>query len=418
MVDSQPLRSTRGNFDSIDIGQSTTVHKDIYYGGSINIEPGAGITFDGKIMSAIGGGTTIAGVVSINSLTGTVLINAGPGVSVESHGGTIAITNTGTVSAGAGIIIVDGTVASTISSGVSSLIAGQGIRIVGQATIVNTGTHAGYVTSFNAISPASNVPIYRAFSSSIIIIGTDGQRNLSLDPGKALGTLTTPDVAVSGTSAGTVNNGGLITYGDVTLAMPPGASHYGAINHVVDFLGGAYASITNAYNDYTVQGGTLILHQSNMEKFINLAGTISIREYGDNVYHVFPPLTVDKFNSLPIGSGLSIASGSLYATGNPAVGPYPQSTPTVSGSIYSNSNGYDMIVVQPVTFYPSYSHNATVTYAVGSTSPTSMPPEIEPYYSVTPGPQRNIQLYVPDGWNYSFTAVNATLGTPTWLGIR
>ena len=83
----------------------------------------------------------------------------------------------------------------------------------------------------------------------------------------------------------------------------------------------------------------------------------------------------------------------------------------VSGTVYRNTTGQPITILMPVTYNPTSTEAATMTPALGSTStPGSLPDESEPAGSVV-GKAHSYFLRVPAGWYYSFTTVNATLGT-------
>jgi len=83
----------------------------------------------------------------------------------------------------------------------------------------------------------------------------------------------------------------------------------------------------------------------------------------------------------------------------------------VSGTVYQNMTGQPITVLMPVTYNPTSTAASTLTPALGSTdTPGDLPAESEPAGLVT-GRVRTYSLRVPAGWYYSFTTVNATLGT-------
>lgn len=83
----------------------------------------------------------------------------------------------------------------------------------------------------------------------------------------------------------------------------------------------------------------------------------------------------------------------------------------VSGTIYQNTSAQPQTIIVPVTYNPTASAAATMTPALGASSPPgNLPAESEPA-SLTVGRVRSYSLRVPAGWYYSFTTVNASLGT-------
>ncbi len=127
---------------------------------------------------------------------------------------------------------------------------------------------------------------------------------------------------------------------------------------------------------------------------------------------------------LPIsegGTGETTASAALTALGGVTKAQtdllYPSMTGSlttfspVSGTVYQNTSGQPQTIIVPVTYSPTSTEAATMTPALGSSSPPgNLPSESEPA-SLAVGRVRSYSLRVPSGWYYSFTTVNATLGT-------
>lgn len=132
--------------------------------------------------------------------------------------------------------------------------------------------------------------------------------------------------------------------------------------------------------------------------------------------------------SISLGSSVTLpgsfevrGSGTLPTISGSLTGRYPSPTssisanPPVSGTVYQNLGPKAIAIYLPVTYSPTSSAAATMTPALGPTStPTNLPAESEPA-GLTAGTVRTYILRVPAGWYYSFTAVNATLGTATVL---
>lgn len=111
------------------------------------------------------------------------------------------------------------------------------------------------------------------------------------------------------------------------------------------------------------------------------------------------------------GTGANAAAGALSNLGGISNAGSLSTASPVSGTIYQNTTAQPVTILMPVTYNPTASAAATMTPALGSTSaPGSLPAESEPATSVA-GKARSFCLRVPAGWYYSFTAVNATLGT-------
>ena len=142
------------------------------------------------------------------------------------------------------------------------------------------------------------------------------------------------------------------------------------------------------------------------------------RSQADALYVPLTDLPVSVANG---GTGATTAATALSNLGGitetQANALYPSLTGSlstdspVSGTVYQNTTGQPITVLMPVTYNPTSSAAATMTPALGSSSPPgSLPAESEPA-SLTVGRVRSYCLRVPAGWYYSFTTVNATLGT-------
>ncbi len=82
----------------------------------------------------------------------------------------------------------------------------------------------------------------------------------------------------------------------------------------------------------------------------------------------------------------------------------------VNGAIVQNTSPFTKRLVVPVTYNPTAVASATLTVALG---PTNAPPVIDinsQPAALTPGEVLSYTLWVPPGWYYSFTVVNAALG--------
>ena len=95
----------------------------------------------------------------------------------------------------------------------------------------------------------------------------------------------------------------------------------------------------------------------------------------------------------------------------------PRPTPTItnppiSSTVYLNSNPVDIEIYVPVTYSPTAIAAATMVPAVGPTSsPVAQPTQTVPIGVALDGFVLTYRLRVPSGYYYSFTVVNATLGT-------
>ena len=298
-----PFKSTRTTFSGITVQGSATIGGDVYVSGSLNaINIGN---------FPIGQGLDLQHGTISSTVTSSSSLSAGPGISIVNS----TIINTGTLVPGSGMVISNGTISSTIP-GASTLVGGPGIA-VGGSTITNTGT----------LSAGGGIQIANGTISSTVSGGTstlqagNGLQESSSTIGMSgtyLGLMHFPNGLVSGTTTATLYNNPIETYGGVILRSASVVLNtpWGGIDFEVN-LNGVYSTIVNAITNYVLQTGTapLITTQTNSEYFVNSQGTVLIRDYGNTEYHIYQPLTVDKFATLPIGAGLSIASSTLYATG-------------------------------------------------------------------------------------------------------
>ena len=87
--------------------------------------------------------------------------------------------------------------------------------------------------------------------------------------------------------------------------------------------------------------------------------------------------------------------------------------PPVSGTVYQNTNGYDIRLKIPVTYSPTASAAATLATGISPTSPptTSTKVNIPAGLTAADGEILTYEMVVPAGWYYELVATNATIGT-------
>ena len=87
--------------------------------------------------------------------------------------------------------------------------------------------------------------------------------------------------------------------------------------------------------------------------------------------------------------------------------------PPVSGTVYQNTNGYDIRLKIPVTYNPTSTAAATLATGISSTSTvtTSTKVSIPAGLTAADGQILTYDMVVPAGWYYELVATNATIGT-------
>ena len=132
------------------------------------------------------------------------------------------------------------------------------------------------------------------------------------------------------------------------------------------------------------------------------------RAQADSLYVPQSDLPLSVTNG---GTGATTAAGALSNLGGISNAGSISTASLVSGTVYQNTTGQPITILMPVTYNPTSTEAATMTPALGSTStPGSLPAESEQAGSIS-GNVHSYCLRVPTGWYYSFTTVNATLGT-------
>ena len=108
----------------------------------------------------------------------------------------------------------------------------------------------------------------------------------------------------------------------------------------------------------------------------------------------------------------------IYASGSSTtVVPIPTLTistnPPVSGTVYQNTNPYDIRLKIPVTYSPTTTAAATLATGISasSTVTTSTKVSIPSGLTAADGQMLTYDMVVPAGWYYELVATNATIGT-------
>jgi len=266
-----------------------------------------------------------------------------------------------------------------------------------------------WVRKFSADGIPAGIPFYLAAGTMIdldtcwsdggqhhVYVGPAGAQNLRIlncnfqyaqEDGIYVATATTPYDIVLTIEGSTICNSGIsasATYSDITLA---GGTNQVLISHTM----------------HAVATGSSALHAINI---------------GPDIDYWF----VDACDVHSV-SGTAIVSQSVSGAQKAAnnlgfnpVGPItPPASPFVSGTVYQNTAFVDYTIYQPA--YATASGTAgTVAVALG---PASTPPTI--FTKQIPGTTSSaapdlVEIRVPAGWYYSFTASAATLATATVMG--
>jgi hypothetical protein len=185
--------------------------------------------------------------------------------------------------------------------------------------------------------------------------------------------------------------------------------------------------ILNGINIEGPGNGTAITIANNTSWFI-VKGCI-IRSWNNGI--VVPsgagglngPFTFADNQFINVSTKLTVGASEFYNTAiftnnlgfNPVGSISPPDTPLVSGTVYQNQSMVPFVIYQPA--YATASGTAgTVAVALG---PASTPPTI--FTKQIPGTTSSaapdlVEIRVPAGWYYSFTASAATLATATIMG--
>ena len=125
----------------------------------------------------------------------------------------------------------------------------------------------------------------------------------------------------------------------------------------------------------------------------NTSITVSVTNFKNEFYNLLTP-------SYPI-SGL------------PYNAPTISTNPPVSGTVYQNTNLYDIRLKIPITYNPSTSAAATLATGISSTSTvtTSTKVSLPSGLTAADGQILTYDMVVPAGWYYELVATNATIGT-------
>ncbi|MDG7037024.1 MAG: hypothetical protein JRN37_06635 [Nitrososphaerota archaeon] len=115
-----------------------------------------------------------------------------------------------------------------------------------------------------------------------------------------------------------------------------------------------------------------------------------------------------------IGTNQSADEVVFYST-NPRYLPAPtlSANPPVSGTVYQNTNPYDIRLKIPITYNPTSTAAATLATGISITSPptTSTKVSIPAGLTAADGQILTYDLVIPAGWYFELIATNAVIGT-------
>ena len=112
-------------------------------------------------------------------------------------------------------------------------------------------------------------------------------------------------------------------------------------------------------------------------------------------------------------NGLTSTNSSYEITDIPVNTPTISTNPPVSGTVYQNTNPYDIRLKIPITYNPSTSAAATLATGISSTSTvtTSTKVSLPSGLTAADGQILTYDMVVPTGWYYELVVTNATIGT-------
>ena len=277
--------------------------------------------------------------------------------------------------------------------------AGEPLQ-VGTLSTTGNASVAGELSA-NSLSVTGSAVVGGPISSA----GASINGTLSTTGNASVGgelTTDTLNVTTSAVVGGTISSNGASINGAVAIDPPYG------------FVGDILALEVNGVSKVTVdQSGNLVA-----------AGTVQGADATPGTQDLVPISQADTRYAAIAGSASQTFEAADASPATQEVLPISQAdgryaalagslstSSPVSGTVYQNGTGQPLTIILPVTYSPTTTAAATMTPALGSTStPGSLPAESEPAGLVT-GRVRSYVLRVPAGWYYSFTAVNATLGT-------
>ncbi|MEM3862392.1 MAG: hypothetical protein QW203_07940, partial [Thermoplasmatales archaeon] len=173
-----------------------------------------------------------------------------------------------------------------------------------------------------------------------------------------------------------------------------------------DYTGqsGITSEFATAYDIYATGGALAIF----------IALTSIHRSFVPSGYQITPRIT-GQIANISIGSlGLVYDDGTIVVSPKQYLSPTISANPPVSATVYQNTNPYDIRIYLPA--YATTSGTAgSVTIALGSSSSPSTIGTKFINGSTSSSATEIIELVVPAGWYYEFTATGVTFATATVL---
>lgn len=159
--------------------------------------------------------------------------------------------------------------------------------------------------------------------------------------------------------------------------------------------------------------GSIIKNVKAIGKFysiINPSSPIATKVYVENVDMSQGTIIAGLIAPSVDGYSWSVKNCPGY---NPVSSPPLSANPPVSGTVYQNTNPYDIRLKIPITYNPTSTAAATLATGISSTSTVTTSTKTSKPAGLT-GADGEIDTYdmvVPAGWYYELVVTNATIGT-------
>ena len=198
--------------------------------------------------------------------------------------------------------------------------------------------------------------------------------------------------------------------GSNMTTVPPNITVSGPVN----LISGIYTENTYSSAFISMSGGYNKI--SNIAAHVDNNTSVIVDTSNYNVFsdmYLFGPPTGTAFSlpSTDVIKNIIMINASTNAI-IPLV-PTLSANPPVSGTVYQNTNPYDIRLKIPVTYSPTSTAAATLATGISSTSTvtTSTKVSIPAGLTAADGEILTYEMVVPAGWYYELVATNATIGT-------
>ena len=173
----------------------------------------------------------------------------------------------------------------------------------------------------------------------------------------------------------------------------------------------------NTYYDIELNGSAFNLVFGNILNAPNgSSGPSTAYGVAETNYSNYNKIFMNNCNGQIQGSVLLIGGNSMQKYNYYYSTPSISANPPVSGTIYQNTNPFDIILMIPV--YASTSGTAgSVAIYLGSSSPPSQVGTKYVNGATSSSATDFIELHIPAGWYYELTLSGATLGTATIIPV-